>query len=157
MQCKILPHTKLPSYINRHAPFPPQEILLASLFSLAITRTSRRALRIPHHHIIPHRHTVLGLLQYVAQFGILRVHQIHRFQLRLVAYARVRAGVDEEVRDGVGGVPLRGGEGVYEADGFVQGGIALQAVQGVDFEVLLVEEGVKDFIYGGGKWINWVE
>jgi hypothetical protein len=109
---------------------------------IAITRTPCRPI-ILLDHIPTRRHGILSLLQHTPQRRVPRICQLERLQLSFIPYSRVAAGVKQDVDDGVAcGFPVGLVERVYVAHGFVEGCVALQAVDFVDFDAFLVEEEV---------------
>lgn len=89
---------------------------------------------------------VLVALNEVAEFLVAGVDELEGGEAALVLDARVGAGLEHHVDEVVAEGALGGGFGVEPADGGVQGGVALEAVDGVAFEVGLVEEVVDDVV-----------
>lgn len=87
------------------------------------------------------------LLDEVAELLVARVDELQGGEAALVLDARVGAGLEHHVDEVVAEGALGGGFGVEPADGGVQGGVALLAVDGVAFEVGLVEEVVDDVVF----------
>lgn len=87
------------------------------------------------------------LLDEVAELLVARVDELQGGEAALVLDARVGAGLEHHVDEVVTEGALGGGFGVEPADGGVQGGVALLAVDGVAFEVGLVEEVVDDVVF----------
>lgn len=81
---------------------------------------------------------VLVLLDHVAQGGVAGVDELQGGQAALVLDARVGAGLEHHVDQGITELALGRGFGVDPADSGVQGRVALEAVYGVAFEVGLV-------------------
>lgn len=86
------------------------------------------------------------LLDEVPQVLVGGVDELVGRQAGLVLYARVGAGLEHHLDEGVAEWPLGGGLRVDPADGGVEGGVALEAGYGVAFKVGLVEEEVYDFV-----------
>lgn len=91
------------------------------------------------------------LLDEVAQLLVARVDEVVGREAALVLDARVGAGLEHHLDQVQAKGPLGGGLGVEPADGGVEGGVALEAVDGVAFKVGLVEEVVDDFVCGDSK------
>lgn len=89
---------------------------------------------------------ILVLLDELAQLDVARVDELQGRQAALVLDARVRAGLEHHLDEGLAKGALGGGLGVEPADGGVQGRVALEAVDRVAFERGLVEEEVDDFV-----------
>lgn len=87
------------------------------------------------------------LLDQVAELLVARVDELRGGEAALVLDARVGAGLEHHVDEVVAKGALGGGFGVDPADGGVQGGVAFLAVDGVAFEVGLVEEVVDDVVF----------
>lgn len=87
------------------------------------------------------------LLDEVAELLVARVDELRSGEAALVLDARVGAGLEHHVDEVVAKGALGGGFGVEPADGGVQGGVAFLTVDGVAFEVGLVEEVVDDVVY----------
>lgn len=87
------------------------------------------------------------LLDEVAELLVARVDELRGGEAALVLDARVGAGLEHHVDEVVAKGALGGGFGVEPADGGVQGGVAFLAVDGVAFEVGLVEEVVDDVVF----------
>lgn len=87
------------------------------------------------------------LLDQVAELLVARVDELRGGEAALVLDARVGAGLEHHVDEVVTKGALGGGFGVDPADGGVQGGVAFLAVDGVAFEVGLVEEVVDDVVF----------
>lgn len=101
---------------------------------------------------------VLVLLNEVAEGGVAGVDELEGGKAALVLDARVGAGLEHHVDEGVAELALGRGFRVDPADGGVQGRVALEAVDGVAFEVGLVEEEVDDFVYGRtGVLVGWTD
>lgn len=93
---------------------------------------------------------VLVALDEVAKFLVAGVDELEGGEAAFVLDARVGAGLEHHVDEVVAKGALGGGFGVEPADGGVQGGVALEAVDGVAFEVGLVEEVVDDVVWKRG-------
>jgi hypothetical protein len=113
---------------------------------LAIASTSRRSIILVLHHISTCRHGILALLQHAPEPRVPWVRQLDRLQLRLVPYPGVAARIEQDVDELARAFPAGLVERVYVADGFVEGRVALEAVDLVDFDAFLVEEHVEDVI-----------
>lgn len=87
------------------------------------------------------------LLDEVAELVVARIDELRGGEAALVLDARVGAGLEHHVDEVVAKGALGGGFGVEPADGGVQGGVAFLAVDGVAFEVGLVEEVVDDVVF----------
>lgn len=96
------------------------------------------------------------LLDEVAELLVARVDELRGCEAALVLDARVGTGLEHHVDEVVAKGALGGGFGVEPADGGVQGGVALLAVDGVAFEVGLVEEVVDDVVFLGSCFSIWV-
>lgn len=88
------------------------------------------------------------LLDEVAELLVARVDELRGGEAAFILDARVGAGLEHHVDEVVAKGALGGGFGVEPADGGVQGGVAFLAVDGVAFEVGLVEEVVDDVVFG---------
>lgn len=88
------------------------------------------------------------LLDEVAELLVARVDELRGGEAAFILDARVGAGLEHHVDEVVAKGALCGGFGVEPADGGVQGGVAFLAVDGVAFEVGLVEEVVDDVVFG---------
>lgn len=95
------------------------------------------------------------LLDEVAEFLVARVDELRGGEAALILDARVGAGLEHHVDEVVAKGALGGGFGVEPADGGVQGGVAFLAVDGVAFEVGLVEEVVDDVVFCEAIVRNW--
>lgn len=89
---------------------------------------------------------VLVLLDEVAEVLVGGVDELERGEAGLVAEARVGAGLEHHVDEGAAKGSLGGGLGVDPADDGVEGGVALEAVDGVALKSWLVEEEVNDLV-----------
>lgn len=89
---------------------------------------------------------ILVLLDELAQLDVARVDELQGRQAALVLDARVGAGLEHHLDEGLAKGALGGGLGVEPADGGVQRRVALEAVDRVAFERGLVEEEVDDFV-----------
>lgn len=86
----------------------------------------------------------------VTEFLVGGIHELDGGEAALVAEAWVGAGLEHHLDEGPAKGPLGGRFGVEPADGGVQRGVAVEAVERVALEVGLVEENVDDFVCEGG-------
>lgn len=80
------------------------------------------------------------------QGGIRRVDELVRRDAAAVPQAGVGAGLEHHADERGAELALRGGLGIEPPDRGVEGGVALEAVEGVALEGGLVEEEVDDFV-----------
>lgn len=92
------------------------------------------------------QHGVLVLLNQLPQACVARIHQLVCRQARLVLDARVGAGFEHHLYQGVAKLTLGIGLAVDPSHGGMQGGVAFASGYGIAFEVFLVEEEVDDLV-----------
>lgn len=96
---------------------------------------------------------VVLFLDKVAEGRVGRVDELESGEATLVADAGVGASLKHHLDKGVAELALGGGFRVEPADGGVEGGITLETVDRIAFEVGLVEEEVNDVVCTNGVLI----